>query len=95
VTDLVFPHSTPALYDRYMGPLLFEPNSIDTGVLIVGAGPVGLFLANECARRNLRWHVIEERSSQSEHSKALAIFPRTLEIFDMVGIVAPLKRQIA
>ncbi|MGA3087729.1 MAG: FAD-dependent monooxygenase [Terriglobales bacterium] len=64
-------------------------NSIDLDVLIVGAGPVGLFLANECARRNLRWRLIENRSSQSEHSKALAIFPRTLEIFDMAGIVAP------
>jgi 2-polyprenyl-6-methoxyphenol hydroxylase-like FAD-dependent oxidoreductase len=58
-------------------------------VLIVGAGPVGLFLANECARRGLRWRLIEARSSQSEHSKALALFPRTLEIFDMAGIVAP------
>ena len=64
-------------------------NSIDTEVLIVGAGPVGLFLANECARRNLGWRLIEKNSSQSEHSKALAIFPRTLEIFDMAGIVAP------
>src|SRR5215472_6376726 len=61
----------------------------DTDVLIVGAGPVGLFLANECARRHLRWRLIEARSSQSEHSKALAIFPRTLEIFDMAGIAAP------
>ena len=68
-------------------------NPIDTEVLIVGAGPVGLFLANECARRNLRWRLIEERSSQSEHSKALAIFPRTLEIFDMAGIVAPFLEQ--
>src|SRR5215469_15167081 len=61
----------------------------DTDVLIVGAGPVGLFLANECARRGLRWRLIEERASQSEHSKALAIFPRTLEIFDMAGVVPP------
>jgi 2-polyprenyl-6-methoxyphenol hydroxylase-like FAD-dependent oxidoreductase len=61
----------------------------DTDVLIVGAGPVGLFLANECARRGLRWRLVEARSSQSEHSKALAIFPRTLEIFDMAGLVAP------
>ena len=64
-------------------------NITDTDVLIVGAGPVGLFLANECARRGLRWRLIEERSSQSEHSKALAIFPRTLEIFDMAGVVGP------
>ena len=61
----------------------------DTDVLIVGAGPVGLFLANECARRGLRWRLIEARSSQSEHSKALALFPRTLEIFDMAGVVQP------
>ena len=64
-------------------------SAIDTDVLIVGAGPVGLFLANECARRGLRWRLIETRPSQSVHSKALAIFPRTLEIFDMAGIVAP------
>jgi 2-polyprenyl-6-methoxyphenol hydroxylase-like FAD-dependent oxidoreductase len=63
--------------------------AIDTDVLIVGAGPVGLFLANECARRGLRWRLVETRSSQSEHSKALAIFPRTLEILDMAGLVAP------
>jgi len=62
---------------------------VDTDVLIVGAGPVGLFLANECARRRLRWRLVEARSGQSEHSKALAIFPRTLEIFDMAGIVGP------
>jgi 2-polyprenyl-6-methoxyphenol hydroxylase-like FAD-dependent oxidoreductase len=68
-------------------------NSIDTEVLIVGAGPVDLFLANECARRNLRWRLIEGRSSQSEHSKALAIFPRTLGIFDMAGIVTPFLEE--
>jgi len=61
----------------------------DVDVLIVGAGPVGLFLANECARRSLRWRLVEQRPRQSEHSKALAVMPRTLEIFDMAGLVAP------
>lgn len=64
-------------------------SAAETDVLIVGAGPVGLFLANECARRGLRWRIIEARAHQSEHSKALAIFPRTLEIFDMAGVVGP------
>jgi 2-polyprenyl-6-methoxyphenol hydroxylase-like FAD-dependent oxidoreductase len=63
--------------------------AVDIDVLIVGAGPVGLFLANECARRGLRWRIVESNASQSEHSKALAVFPRTLEIFDMAGLVAP------
>src|SRR5262245_9227118 len=62
---------------------------IDVDILIVGAGPVGLLLANECARRGLRWRIVEANASQSEHSKALAIFPRTLEILDMAGLVGP------
>lgn len=61
----------------------------DVDILIVGAGPVGLFLANECARRGLRFRIVEAKASQSEYSKALAIFPRTLEIFDMAGVVSP------
>ena len=66
------------------------PKSVnDTDVFIVGAGPVGLFLANECARRGLRWQIVESHASQSQHSKALAIFPRTMEIFDMAGVAAP------
>lgn len=62
---------------------------VDTDVLIVGAGPVGLLLANECARRGLRWRLVEAHAAQSEYSKALAIFPRTLEVFDMAGLAAP------
>src|SRR5215467_5476064 len=61
----------------------------DIDILIVGAGPVGLFLASECERHDLRWRLVETHAFQSEHSKALAIFPRTLEILDMAGIVAP------
>jgi 2-polyprenyl-6-methoxyphenol hydroxylase-like FAD-dependent oxidoreductase len=64
-------------------------STLDTDILIVGAGPVGLFLANECVRRGLRCRIVEARAFQSEHSKALAIFPRTLEIFDMAGLVGP------
>src|ERR1041385_2346375 len=63
--------------------------SLDTDILIVGAGPVGLFLANECAGRGLRFRLVEAKASQSEHSKALAIFPRTLEVFDMAGLIDP------
>jgi 2-polyprenyl-6-methoxyphenol hydroxylase-like FAD-dependent oxidoreductase len=62
---------------------------LTTDVLIVGAGPVGLFLANECARRGMRFQLIEANAEQSKYSKALAIFPRTLEVFDMAGLAGP------
>jgi len=70
-----------------------QNSKLEVDILIVGAGPVGLFLANECARRGLNWRLVEQRSSQSEHSKALAIFPRTLEIFDMAGVVDPFLKM--
>jgi 2-polyprenyl-6-methoxyphenol hydroxylase-like FAD-dependent oxidoreductase len=68
---------------------IMNSTTFDTDVLIIGAGPVGLFLANECARRGLKWRLVESHATQSKHSKALAIFPRTLEIFDMAGLVDP------
>jgi 2-polyprenyl-6-methoxyphenol hydroxylase-like FAD-dependent oxidoreductase len=63
--------------------------SSNVDVLIVGAGPVGLFLANECARRGIAYRIIKDDGTQSTHSKALAIYPRTLEVFDMAGIAEP------
>ena len=65
---------------------MLRSHSNDLDVLVIGAGPVGLFLANECIRRGLRCRIVEANSGQSVHSKALAIFPRTLEIFDMAGL---------
>jgi hypothetical protein len=53
-------------------------STLDTDVLIVGGRPGRAFLANECARHDLRRRLVETHASQSEHSKALAIFPRTL-----------------
>lgn len=67
---------------------MHDPN-LDTDILIVGAGPVGLFLANECARRGIRHRLVEAKESQSQHSKALAVMPRTMEIFDTAGIAPP------
>ena len=60
-------------------------------VALVGAGPVGLFLARELTRHGHRVRLFEQRAQQSEHSKALAIMPRTMEIFELAGTVAPFE----
>ena len=54
--------------------------------LVVGAGPVGLTMANELARHGVRCRIIDQAPERSRTSKALAIFPRTLEILETMGL---------
>ena len=58
-----------------------------TDVIIIGAGPVGLTLGNELARRGIGVRIIDKASSIREVSKALIWHVRTQEILDKVGIV--------
>ena len=59
----------------------------DTSVpLVVGAGPVGLTMANELARHGVGCRIIDRSAKRSQTSKALAIFPRTLEVFETMGM---------
>ena len=58
-------------------------------VLVVGAGPVGLTTACELARRGVRCRIIDQAARPASTSRALAIFPRTLEIFEMMGMIGP------
>jgi 2-polyprenyl-6-methoxyphenol hydroxylase-like FAD-dependent oxidoreductase len=55
-------------------------------LLVVGAGPVGLTMANELARHGVRCRIIDQTAARSQTSKALGIFPRTLEVFSAMGI---------
>ena len=55
--------------------------------LVVGAGPVGLTMANELVRHGVPCRIIDRAPERSQTSKALAIFPRTLEAFESMGVV--------
>ena len=59
---------------------------MDTDVLIVGAGPTGLMLANQLARRGVRPLVIDRHSGPAQQSRAMAVQARTLEIYSKLGI---------
>jgi len=54
--------------------------------LVVGAGPVGLFLAAELHRRGRSCVLLERSNAPSTHSKALAVMPGTMEMFERTGI---------
>jgi 2-polyprenyl-6-methoxyphenol hydroxylase-like FAD-dependent oxidoreductase len=55
-------------------------------VLIVGAGPCGLFAACELARHGIRCRIVEKELGISTKSRAIAIQARTLEIFQIANV---------
>ncbi len=61
---------------------------MDEEVLIVGAGPTGLMLANQLARHGVRARIIDRHSGPSLQTRALGVQARTLEIYAHMGIVA-------
>ncbi len=58
-----------------------------TGVLIVGAGPTGLTMACELARRDVPFRIIDKAPTPSIHSKAFGIHARTMEVFENMGLI--------
>jgi 2-polyprenyl-6-methoxyphenol hydroxylase-like FAD-dependent oxidoreductase len=50
-------------------------------VLVVGAGPTGLMLANQLARRGVRTMIIDRHAGPSVETRALGVQARTLEIY--------------
>lgn len=60
---------------------------MDNRVLIVGAGPTGLMLANQLGRRGLRPLVIDRHAGPALQTRALGVQARTLEIYAQLGVV--------
>jgi len=58
-----------------------------TTVIVVGAGPGGLFLACELALAGVDCTVLERRGQRSQESRATGLQARTLELLAMRGIV--------
>ncbi len=59
----------------------------ETGVLIAGAGPTGLTLACDLARRKVPFRLVDEALHLFEGSRAKGLQPRTLEVFEDLGII--------
>jgi len=62
-------------------------------VIIVGAGPVGLMLANQLQRRQVNYCLLEARDSRQYWCKAMGVSPRSLEIFDQMGLIDPVLQR--
>ena len=62
----------------------------EKAVLIAGAGPTGLTLAIDLLRRGISCRLIEAAEKPFTGSRGKGIQPRTLEIFDALGIIDPI-----
>lgn len=58
-----------------------------TEVLIVGAGPTGLVLACDLARRGVRCMVVEREDRLLPGSRGTGVQPRTQEVFEDLGVL--------
>lgn len=58
-----------------------------TKVLVVGAGPSGLMMAAQLLRNGVQPIIIDSKQGPTNHSNALAVQARSLEIYRQLGIV--------
>ncbi len=61
--------------------------------MIVGAGPVGLLLANFLGQRGIRCLLIEKRAQTIDWSRAIGITPPSLEILRLAGLHCEMTNQ--
>ena len=60
---------------------------MDSDVLVVGAGPAGLLLAAELRRRGIECVAIDALDAPRQWDRATVVHPRSLELFESLGIV--------
>ena len=59
----------------------------ETDVLILGAGPTGMTAALALERAGVNATIVDKRVETHQYSQAAILWPRTLEVLDLLGIV--------
>jgi hypothetical protein len=62
-------------------------------ILIVGAGPTGLTLASDLARRGVQFRIVDKAAAYFIGSKGKGLQPRSLEVMDDLGIIDQILRN--
>ncbi|HLL50407.1 MAG TPA: FAD-dependent monooxygenase, partial [Thermomicrobiales bacterium] len=67
-------------------PSPIPPSPHHPNTLVVGAGPTGLTLAIELARRAVPFRIIDRETERAKTSRAIGTQARTVEVFQLMGI---------
>lgn len=59
---------------------------MQTAILIVGAGPTGLTVANLLARFHINFRIIDAKAGPINESRAIVMHARTLELLDKLDL---------
>ena len=62
-------------------------------VVVIGAGPVGLTLALDLAQRGVKVVLLDDADRIGEGSRGICYAKRTLEIWDRLGVAAPMVEK--
>jgi len=64
-----------------------------TDVVIIGAGPTGLSLAAQFIRHGVDFVIFDKNEGVTQHSKAIGVHARTLEIYEQIGLTGKALEQ--
>ena len=59
---------------------------METDVIIIGAGPTGLMLANQLNRFGINFLIIDTKSSPTVESRAMSVSSRSMELYQQLGL---------
>ena len=55
-------------------------------IIIVGAGPTGLMLANQLTRFGIDYIILDQKAGPTDQSRALVVHARSMEIYQQMGL---------
>jgi 2-polyprenyl-6-methoxyphenol hydroxylase-like FAD-dependent oxidoreductase len=64
-----------------------------TKIIIIGAGPTGLMAACQLARFDCDFIIIDQKAGPTRESRAMIVTPRSLEIYQQLGLLQDLLKK--
>lgn len=61
---------------------------VSSDIIILGAGPTGLMLANQLTRFGVDFIILDQKSGPTDQSRALVVQTRSMEIYQQLGLSA-------